>query len=65
MSIELDFPTSQGRQQLCIGPLACDLDAFIVPLAALGYTRMMVRQGPVRQGPQPLDGTVRDRCRIP
>ena len=43
MSIELDFLTSQGRQQLCIGPLACDLDAFIVRLVALGYTRMTVR----------------------
>ena len=43
MSIELDFPTSQGRQQLCIGPLACDLDAFIGRLEALGYTRMTVR----------------------
>ena len=43
MSIELDFPASQGRQQLCIGPLACDLDAFIGRLEALGYTRMTVR----------------------
>ena len=43
MSIELDFPASQERQQLCIGPLACDLDAFIGRLAALGYTRMTVR----------------------
>ena len=65
MSIELDFPASQGRQQLCIGPLACDLDAFIVRLVALGYTRMTVRQGPVCQRPQPFGGTVRDRCRIP
>ena len=43
MSFELDFPASQGHQQLCIGPLACDLDAFIVRLAVLGYTRMTVR----------------------